>query len=87
MQNGTSLSRSLVRAAVIVGVVSTLGACAPISQRAWDNGRAMTQSRAFRAAASGDMSVRTHRELYSSANPRLYNVRQANYPAFGDWWW
>ena len=87
MQNRTSLSRSLVRVALVVGAASTLGACASIPERAWANGQAMTQSRAFRAAASGDMSVRTHRELYSSANPRRVNYREVAYPAYGDWWW
>jgi len=87
MHNRTSLSRSLVRVAIVIGAVSTLGACAPVSERAWANGRAMTQSRAFRAAASGDMSVRTHRELIAAANPRRVNYREVAYPAFGDWWW
>jgi len=47
----------------------------------------MTSSRAFRAAASGDMSVRTHRELMSSADARRIGYREVAYPAFGDWWW
>ena len=87
MHTSTSFARRLVRGALVLSAVSALTACAPVSERAIANGRAMTQSRAFRAAASGDMSVRTHRELYSSANPRLYNLREVPYPAFGDWWW
>jgi hypothetical protein len=87
MHNRTSFSRGLVRVAIVASAVSLLGACAPISQRAWDNGRAMTSSRAFRAAASGDMSVRTHRELMSSADARRIGYREVAYPAFGDWWW
>ena len=87
MHNRTSLSRGLVRVAIVIGAVSALSACAPIPERALANGRAMTQSRAFRAAASGDMSVRTHQELVMAANPRRLNYREVAYPAFGDWWW
>jgi hypothetical protein len=87
MHTSTNFARSLVRGAIVLSAVMALGACAPVSERAIANGRAMVQSRAFRAAAAGDMSVRTHRELYSSANPRLLNYREVAYPAFGDWWW
>jgi hypothetical protein len=87
MDNRSSFASSLIRVAVVVSAVSILGACASIPQRAWDNGRAMSQSRAFRAAASGDMSVRTHRELYSSADARRIGYSERAYPAFGDWWW
>jgi hypothetical protein len=87
MHNRTSLARNLVRLAVVATSVSILGACASIPQRAWDNGRAMSQSRAFRAAAAGDMSIRTHRELYNSADARRIGYSERAYPAFGDWWW
>jgi hypothetical protein len=87
MHNRTSLAHSLVRVGVILSAVSLVGACASIPQRAWDNGRAMSQSRAFRAAASGDMSVRTHRELLTSADARRIGYSERAYQAFGDWWW
>jgi hypothetical protein len=83
----TKLSRKVVSALFAVAAIASLGGCASIPQRAWDNGRAMTQSRAFRAAASGDMSIRTHRELWSAADARRIGYRESAYPAFGDWWW
>ena len=75
------------RLAIVASALAALGACATIPQRALDNGRAMSQSRAFRAAASGDMSIRTHRELRSAADARRIGYRETAYPAFGDWWW
>jgi hypothetical protein len=87
MHTRTSFARPLVRVVVILSAIAALGACASIPQRAWDNGRAMSESRAFRAAASGDMSIRTHRELYSSADARRIGYSERSYPAFGDWWW
>ncbi len=83
----TNHFRNVVAKVLALAAVASLGACATIPQRAWDNGRAMSQSRAFRAAASGDMSVRTHRELYSSADARRIGYSERAYPAFGDWWW
>jgi len=83
----TNHFRNVAGKVLALAAVASLGACATIPQRAWDNGRAMSQSRAFRAAASGDVSVRTHRELYSSADARRIGYRDVAYPAFGDWWW
>lgn len=79
--------RKVVRVAAIVTAITTLGACASIPERAWANGQAMTQSRAYRAAASGDMSVRTARELKSASSPLRLRYREVPYPAFGNWWY
>ena len=87
MLNRTNFARHVVRAAVVISAVCAVSACAPIPERALANGRAMTQSQAFRSAASGNMSVRTHQELVMAANPRRLNYREVAYPAFGEWWW
>ena len=85
--NRATSARIVTRVTIIASALAALSACATIPQRAWDNGRAMSQSRAFRAAASGDMSIRTHRELKSAADARRLGYRDVAYPAFGDWWW
>jgi hypothetical protein len=77
----------VVRVAVVLGAVASLGACASISERAWANGQAMSSSRAYRAAASGDMSVRTARELKSAASPLRLRFQEKPYSPFSDWWY
>ena len=86
MQANFTLFRSVVRVTVAVTTIVALGACASIPKRAWANGAAMTSSRAYRSALSGDMSFRTHRELQQSLDPRRLNYREVTFPAFGDWW-
>lgn len=86
MQIRTRSLRSLVRATLVGASLGALGACASNHQRAWANGQAMTSSRAFRAAAHGDMSARVHRELYSSADARVRYWSESPYAPFGKWW-
>jgi hypothetical protein len=86
MQTNTTIVRSVVRVAVAVTAIVALGACASIPKRAWANGEAMTSSRAYRAALSGDNSFRTHRQLQQSLDPRRLNYSEVAFPAFGDWW-
>lgn len=78
--------RAAVRAAIVVAGFATLGACASIPQRAWRNGEAMTESRAYRSVLGGNQSMQAHRELQSSLDPRRLNYREVAYPAFGFWW-
>lgn len=86
MPTNIAVYRSVVRVTVAVTSIVVLGACASIPKRAWANGEAMTSSRAYRSALSGDMSFRTHRELQQSLDPRRLNYREVAFPAFGDWW-
>jgi hypothetical protein len=79
--------KSVIRAAVVLAGLSSLGACASIPHRAWANGEAMVESRAYRSVMSGNQSIQAHRELNTSLNPRLLNYRQVSYPAFGKWWY
>jgi hypothetical protein len=79
-------ARVVARAAIAFGLAAALGACASIPKRAWANGEGMTMSRGYRAVMSGDMSMRAHRALQTSLNPRYGNFRHLTYPAFGQWW-
>ncbi len=84
-----SAVRTAARIAALAGLAAALGACASIPKRAWANGEAMSQSRAYRAAISGDNSFATHRMLESSLNPRLLNYTDHPYSPFpkgGAWW-
>jgi hypothetical protein len=83
---GTAM-RTAARIAVVAATLASLGACASIPQRAWANGQAMTESRAYRSVLGGNQSIQAHRELNASLNPRLLNYREVAYPAFGNWWY
>jgi DNA-binding transcriptional regulator LsrR (DeoR family) len=74
------------RAAVAIICIGALGACASIPQRAWRNGEAMTQSRAYQAVMSGNMSFQVHRQLQQSLDPLRLNYREVAFPPFGQWW-
>jgi hypothetical protein len=86
---GQGTLRTAVRVAIIAAGLASLGACASIPQRVWQNGQAMTESRAYRSVMSGNMSMQSHRELMWSLDPlRLTShYREVNYPAFGQWWY
>jgi hypothetical protein len=79
-------NRLLVRAALAAFATATLGACASFgNERAWANGQAMSNSRAYRQTMSGDMSFTTQMKLRSAANPRYMNHRDTPYAPFGRW--
>ena len=79
-------TRLLVRTAFVVFAVALLGGCATLPERAWANGQAMSNSRAYRQAMSGDMSLRTQSELRTAANPRRLNHQEYPYAPFTHWW-
>jgi hypothetical protein len=78
--------KSVVRIGIVVGALASLGGCFHISQRAWANGAAMSQSRAYREVLNGNSSFEAHRQLQSSLNPRLLNYREVQYAPFSRWW-
>ena len=78
---------SIIRVAITIAALGGLGACASIPQRAWANGQAMTQSRAFESVMSGNKSIQAHKELQWSLDPLRLNYREVAYPAFGQWWY
>ena len=84
--NDAPAARTAVRIALAAAALATLGACASIPQRAWRNGEAMTQSRAYSEVLSGNPSFQAHRQLQSSLDPRRLNYREVPYPPFGQWW-
>ena len=77
----------VVRAAVALAGLATLGACASIPKRAWANGEAMTHSRAYESVMSGNQSIQAHKELMWSLNPRMLNYQQKSYTPFTNWWY
>jgi len=79
-------ARTAARVALAAAVLATLGACASIPQRAWRNGEAMTQSRAYSEVLSGNPSFQAHRQLQSSLNPFRIGYQEVAYPPFGQWW-
>jgi hypothetical protein len=75
------LGKAVAAAAVLVG----LSGCASIPQRAWDNGRGMTQSNAYRSMMHGDRSFHTMRQLYGTMDPYRSLYQPVPYPYFGRW--
>lgn len=87
IRKGYGMLRTVLRITVVAAGLATLGACASIPQRAWANGAAMEQSRAYRSVMGGNMSMQSHRELMGSLNPRLLNYNQVSYAPFTQWWY
>jgi hypothetical protein len=83
----SSRIRTMIRVGVTIAALGGLGACASIPQRAWANGEAMTQSRAYQSVMAGNKSIQAHHELQWSLDPRRLNYREVAYPAFGQWWY
>jgi hypothetical protein len=71
--------------AVVVGAVTLLSGCIHISQRAIDNGRAMSNSLQYQQVMSGDRSMQSLKRLYYRADARLMFRRDVRYPLFGSW--
>jgi hypothetical protein len=79
-------ARIVGRIVLAATALAALGACASIPQRAWRNGEAMAQSRAYQEVLSGNTSFQAHRQLQSSLDPRRLGYWEVPYPAFGQWW-
>jgi hypothetical protein len=77
--------RQLGRAVVAVAVLATLGGCASIPQRAWDNGRNISSSRAYWSMMQGDHSFTTMRSLYGAMDPYRSLYTPAPYTPFARW--
>ena len=82
---GTAVKITL-RIAIVAGSLGFLAGCVTIPKRAWANGEAMTESRAYREVMSGNTSFAVRRQLQQTLNPRLLNYQEVQYPAFGRWW-
>ena len=62
------LASSIARVAAFVALAATLAGCVSIPQRAWRNGAALEDSRAYQRVLGGDMSFATRRDLQNSLN-------------------
>jgi hypothetical protein len=79
------VSRTLLLIAAAL-LASTTG-CIHVSQRAWDNGRAMTSSRQYQEIMAGSVNQRTLHALYLRSNPLSALQRDLPYAPFGNWNW
>ena len=77
--------RQLGKVALVAAALVGLGACASIPQRAWDNGRSMSSSRAYQQLMYGDRSFKNMRALYSSMDSYMSQYTPAPYQPFGRW--
>lgn len=68
MPNAARLAGTAARIAAFVALAATVGACYSIPQRAWRNGAALEDSRAYQRVLGGDMSFSTRRDLQNSLN-------------------
>jgi hypothetical protein len=82
----TPIVKTAARIAIVAGALVALTGCVTIPKRAWANGEAMSQSRAYREVMSGNTSFEVRRQLQQTLNPRFLNYREVQYPAFGRWW-
>lgn len=70
---------------ILAGVLASTTGCIHVSQRALDNGRAMTSSLQYREVMAGNVNPSTLRKLYYRSNARMMYARDLKYPAFGNW--
>lgn len=76
-------SRLLAATGALV-LVAAASACS-VHPRVWQNGAAMSSSRAHGEALAGDQSFATQRRLHQSATPLRAWSRDVPYPHFGRW--
>ena len=89
MAQSTNVGRAVkitLRIALIAGSLAALAGCVTIPKRAWANGAAMTDSRAYREVMSGNTSFQVRRQLQQTLDPRRLNYQEVQYPALGRWW-
>ena len=78
--------KAVVRVAIVVGALATLTGCISIPKRAWANGAAMSESRAYQEVMAGNTSFAVRRQLQQTLDARRLNYTEVRYPAFGTWW-
>lgn len=83
---GTSTPRTRhLILAILAGAATLMSGCVHISQRAIDNGRAMSNSMQYQDVMAGDRSMRSLKRLYYRADARAMYHRDVRYPLFGTW--
>ena len=65
------MRKLVVRTALALAVISSLGACVTIPERAWANGQGMSATREYQMKMNslGSMDFNAQRALYSRSNP------------------
>ena len=61
-------ANTVLRIAAFVALGASLAGCVSIPQRAWRNGAALDESRAYQRVLSGDMSFATRRDVQNALN-------------------
>jgi hypothetical protein len=78
-------TRSTARLLLAAVALTTIGGCMSVHPRVWQNGEAMSTSRAYQQMLLGDYSFKNQRALYSSATPLRAWHNDAPYTPFGRW--
>jgi len=75
------------RVSVLIAVTALAAAtgCFHVSQRALDNGRALSSSMQYRDFLAGRRDPAALRSLYYTSSSLPYSQRNVRYPAFGRW--
>lgn len=79
------MTRARLLAAAGGLVLVTVASACSVHPRVWQNGAAMSSSRAYQDALMGDHSFQTQRRLYQSATPLRAWSRDVPYAPFGRW--
>jgi hypothetical protein len=82
-------ANAIVRVSLLVGFALALAGCVSIPARAWRNGQALENSRAYYRVLNGDKSFATRRELQNAINFGAFGYREAPpfspFPKGGTW--
>lgn len=78
----------LRRVPLLIGLAALMGAtgCIHVSQRAWDNGRAMSSTWQYRDVLAGNRNPKAMRSVYYNATPLAFMQQSVPFPAFGHWY-
>jgi hypothetical protein len=79
-----------LRVASLAAISGLLAGCISIPQRAWVNGEALSNSRAYQKVMAGDMSFATRRDLQTALNFGALGFYQeapafSPFPKSGSW--
>lgn len=82
---------TVARVASFIALAGLLAGCITIPERAWRNGEAVANSRAYQKVMAGDMSFQTRRDLQTALNFGSLGFYQeapaySPFPKAGSWY-
>ena len=83
---GRQRAARVVAIGMAFGALALTSACVRVSQRALQNGRAMTSSWQYRAMLNGDVNKTTFQGMYFTSNALSAYQRSLPYQPFGHWY-